>query len=578
MKRSKIFAAALVVALLSSMLSPFALSASASLNGSVSSDVVLGFGAPDVIQVRVNENHHPLCPCGSSGCGTGVYRPFNPDREFWAPFGTPGVDFDLGGGDPYLPSTEFGRGWLRSGTALGSVTRGAWGDAWGPWATPSGALAPFAHFAARCEMPDDPTATEVFRFDGWRSAASGGSAITRTTVLNNNTALYGQWTIMREVRIRHEFDGAAAPFINWQNPIEFLPNGNRQVPVGSTLNLGTHTTNLHLQFLGSNFFLFSHWDVATGPSRTFQPASYLDSDLGPFSVLNIHQTIRIPEQTNFTNFAAGRLYLIANWTVIGPGTGVWTPPTRPEGEGEGGPSGGGGPGGGGGAGGGQQTSPPAGGGGVIGGGVGAGLGPGAAGAVGPDGQPLPSDEVPYYTETPETGGAPLIPITTTFPAVVPPPSAVAPLPTPFTPAPIPEAVVLEIPAITIPVVGFDSNTWALMNLILAIVGAIGAVLTVLHVWRKNRQRGDEAQMSRDEEESRKRRKQWLLAVGLVSLVSCVLFPLTQDITNRMTLLDVWTIAHILLFAAQGVATWQILNRKESRDGDGGGIDMAQAGA
>ena len=570
MKRSRIFAAMMIVTMLSSLFSPLVFSVSASQPyGPTGSGLV--FEGPDVIRVVVDDNH----PAGWPGATTQP-RPFSTEERFWAPFGTPGVTFDLSSASsPHAPTNAngFGEGWVRRGTALGSIEYGAWGRAWGPWYVGGVASPPFVHIPAadRDHFPDDPPESGIFMFEGWYDtpARTGGTRVRGTSHLYEDTTLYGRWGAHREVRIRHEFSDGVTPGANF-NRIE-LPNGYERVRIGDSFNLGARATDLHHRFVGMNFYLFMGWSVATGSQRTPRQFDYIDNfDPGMFNQTIVIAYPRDPQ--GFASFADSRLYLIANWRVVPPGTTVWVPPDRPD---TSGPSGGGGSGGGGGAGAGQQTNPPGVGGGVIGGGVGAGQGPGM-------GEPVPDDGIPYYTATPETGGAPLIPIVTTFPAVVPP-SAVAPLPVPFTPTPLPEApVVLEIPALRIPVVGFDSGTWALMNLLLAIAGALGAAATVLYVWRKNRQRDEEARVSRDErEEAQKRRKQWLMAVGLVSLVSLVLFPLTQDMSNRMTLLDVWTIAHVILFVVQGIAAWQIVRRKESRDGDsggGGGFDMAQAGA
>ena len=565
MKRSGIFAAALTVAMLSSVFSPFAFGALAgTIHGPT--DAELAFEAPEVIRVLVDENHRPNWPGGA----TSSAEPFSSESYFWAPFGTDGVTHALSGANPHVPTNAdgFGEGWIRSGTALGSISRGAWGNAWGPWLVGGNAQAPFRHFSpAVNRFPANPTPAGIFEFDNeWNSASDGsGQVITRHTVLSQDVTLHAQWFASRYVHIRHQTSTGDPINFTTQHEMEQLPNGGRRIRVGDTLDLGANTTNLHMSFIGFNFHTFNGWSIAVGTPRTPRPASYLDGT-SPFNPNVFNQTIEIPYPQNLYTFAAGRLYLIANWRVVPPGVGQWVPPVI---------EGGGGGGAGGGAGGGQQTSPP-GGGGVIGGGVGAGQMPGGIPGLGDrDGED--NDAYPYYTAVPGTGGAPLIPIITTFPAVTPVPS----LPAPFTPTPLPEApVVLEIPQITVPIVGFDSNTWALMNLILAIVGGVGAVLAVAYVWRKNRKQHGEAQMAETNreaaEESRKRRKQWLFAVGLVSLVSIVLFPLTQDMSNRMTLFDVWTIAHVILLVAQGVAVWQILRRGEKRDDDsGGGLETAQ---
>ena len=584
MKRSRIIAAALIVAMLISVFSVGALAHP--------TDAEFEFEGPDVVRVIVDYNFPPPLPPGATwtwpGTITRPRRPFSDEEAFRAPLGTPGVDHLLIPPDPHAPDpTQFdvplapleiyGYGWVTRGTRLNDIRTGAWGEAWGPWYVPGGPHhLPFVNFAQGTmnRFPLDPViaGTGIFEFDYWRTGPTGGARIFPNTQIGGDPAnpanpmvtsvtLYARWSARREVRIRHRFTGGPSPAAAiFTFPLEQRPDGGQEMRVGDSIDLGANTTNLHLQFIGFDFFTFNGWTVAVGNENSSRPTSHVPTlTPGVFG-----QVVTIPYPDNFDDLAAGRLYFIANWRVRPPGTGVWVPPPPPEGGGGGGGTG---------AGGGQQTSPPAGGG-VIGGGVGAGLPPGY-GAW--DRDDYDTDGFPFYTAVPGTGGAPLIPIVTTFPAA---PSASAPLPRPFTPAPGPSApVVVEVPPIAVPIVGLDSNTWALMNLILAIVGAIAAVATVIHVWRKNRNRREAGIDFEAEEESRKRRKQWLFAVGLVSIVSAVLFPLTQDMSNRMTLLDVWTIAHVILLAAQVVATWQILRRKERYDdGDGGNLDIAQANA
>ena len=565
MKRVRIIAAALIVSMLFSMFSVGALAGPPT-------DAEFEFEAPDVVRVIVNYNHPSAWP--------GPLPPVDPraiseDWYFYAPLGAPGVVFDLTGANPHAPDPTdvdadgivIGHGWLRRGTLLRDVSRGSWGDAWGPWYPVVGGVphAPFRHFGPGEEdlFPDPgPTEAGIFEFDYWtingrpinrNTATINAVTIGTTGGANNPTVILGNWSMRRYVRIRHRFSGGSSPpSAIFELPLEQRPDGQRRMRVGDRLNLGAETTNLHFRFIGFDFFTFNGWTLAEGTENNRINTSHVPTLIpGTFA-----QIVTIPEPTNIANFDVGRLYFIANWRVVPPGTGLWVPPPQPEGPG------------GGGAGAGQQTSPPPPGAGVI----GVGQMPPGLGLV--DWDDYDVYGLPYYTAVPGTGGAPLIPIVTTFPA------AVAPLPAPFTPTPLPEApVVLEIPPIAVPIVGFDSNTWALMNLILAIIGALGAVATVIYVWRKNRNRREAGLDFEAEEESRKRRKQWLFAVGLVSIVSAVLFPLTQDMSNRMTLFDVWTIAHVVLFVAQGIAVWQIVRRKKRYDdGDGGNLGIAQANA
>ena len=552
MKRNRLLVAMLVVAILTTTLGS-GLSvvsfAAPDIIEHTDTDVGWSFNDPHVHRVLVDYNYPPLWP--GSGAGD-VYpvnpRPFSTDARFNAPRGIPGITWSAT--PPHLLDAV-SPGWVYTGSQLGSITRQSRNAAAAPWQVGE-PITP-----AYMGWPQNPNITlaaerGVFDFRGWNRVAGGGAGtvMTATTPITADTTLFAQWVPQREIRIRHSFEGGPAASASRFNSHELPPSGSLLRDVGTEFNLGNYATNLHLTFDGFNFYIFRGWRVAVGTSDNVQ-AGHI-SGFNP-SVFN--QSFVIPAPYDFSSFAIGRLYLIADWEVIPPDTSVWVPPTQPEGGG-----------GGGGAGSGQQTNPP---------GTGTPGVPGAPGVTGPGvgpgpgGEPPADEIIPEETEVPETGGAPLLPVFTPSLPVIPVPPAVVPmpgLPAPFTPAPSGPSIV-EIPAIAVPLIGLDSNSWALMNLILAVIGAIGAAAVVVHVWLRKKEKAGEAGIDwEDGEEGQKRRRQWLMIVGLVSLVSLVLFPLTQDMSLRMTLVDVWTMAHVVLLVAQGLATWQVVgkDRREER--------------
>jgi len=544
MKRSRFISAALVVVILSSIFGSGLSIGAGAAPVTRDSDGDIYFRTPPVSRVEYTHNYPDGWP-GTRSVPVNNPNPFSTAVDFHAPRGVMGHTY------PH-PSPGFeavSEGWVYNGELLGSISRRSRNATAQPWQVGQPLPSPVNGVPGNLNAPlEGPNGRGVFDFRGWNSLQNGnGAVIDGNTRIVSDTLLFAQWWPMREVGIRHVFNGGPGPgdshFNAWEldEYIPARPPGARGMDVGEVIDLAYYTTNLHLSFVGFNFYTFQGWRVAVGTPDNLR-ANHLDSS---FNQSVFAQSITVPDPYNFRTFELGRLYLIAYWRVTPPDSSVWIPP--PPGSDTGG-------GGGGGAGGGQQTSPP--GGGVIGGAPGVPVGPGA--------EP-PADELPpYYTSVPETGGAPLLPIITTFPtppAVVPMPS----LPAPFTPVPLPEVPgIIEIPAIAVPIIGLDSNTWALMNLILAIVGAAGAVAAVGYVWLKNKRR-EEGIDWEDKEEAQKRRRQWLMVVGIVSLVSVVLFPLTQDMSRRMTLFDIWTIAHVILLVAQGVAVWHILGRRKEKE-------------
>jgi len=112
----------------------------------------------------------------------------------------------------------------------------------------------------------------------------------------------------------------------------------------------------------------------------------------------------------------------------------------------------------------------------------------------------------------------------------------------------------------------EGAAWALLNLIFGIAGALGAAAVAAYTWSKNKKGASASDL--ETTENRNRRKLWLAAMGAVSLVGLVLFPLTQVISSQIILIDRWTIAHAALIAAQSLAIWRVL-RGEKTTGDGG---------
>ncbi|MCL2150333.1 MAG: hypothetical protein FWH51_05380 [Dehalococcoidia bacterium] len=77
------------------------------------------------------------------------------------------------------------------------------------------------------------------------------------------------------------------------------------------------------------------------------------------------------------------------------------------------------------------------------------------------------------------------------------------------------------------------ETWALLNLILSVLGALLALAGL--VWaliRKNKEK--------------KIRPLWLLMAAILGIAGVVVFIVTQDVSLNMAWVDVWTIVNALI--------------------------------
>ncbi|MCL1830513.1 MAG: InlB B-repeat-containing protein [Oscillospiraceae bacterium] len=117
---------------------------------------------------------------------------------------------------------------------------------------------------------------------------------------------------------------------------------------------------------------------------------------------------------------------------------------------------------------------------------------------------------------------------------------------------------LTIGSMEIPLVAGSMNSyfWALMNLVLAITGALVATLASIRTFNVNKQtkhkNADEHTLY-NENQQRHRKLLWVTASVIAGIIGVVLFILTEDISKLMALFDRWTIIHavILVFEIVG---------------------------
>ena len=116
------------------------------------------------------------------------------------------------------------------------------------------------------------------------------------------------------------------------------------------------------------------------------------------------------------------------------------------------------------------------------------------------------------------------------------------------------------------------RSWALLNLVMAILGA--ALATFLAVRALFRRRSDNRlDMAHapddfiefeDENRNSPHRPVWLAVAFITGLLGILLFVLTQDMRSMMVLMDVWSIAHVLLLAA-GVAATVLVTKRQKEE-------------
>jgi len=121
-----------------------------------------------------------------------------------------------------------------------------------------------------------------------------------------------------------------------------------------------------------------------------------------------------------------------------------------------------------------------------------------------------------------------------------------------------------------------AHAWALLNLILALLGLLYAVVNVLRaVFRKRKEQKEDGERlddlrfdnmnAEEDKEDRRLRPVWLTVSIAMGIIGILLFVLTQDMTQAMVLVDYWTLAHAIIFAIELIAVIFIFKRKEKKD-------------
>jgi uncharacterized membrane protein YbaN (DUF454 family) len=174
------------------------------------------------------------------------------------------------------------------------------------------------------------------------------------------------------------------------------------------------------------------------------------------------------------------------------------------------------------------------------------------------------------TVTPTPSAAPsLTPSPSAAPTISP---SIVPTVTPTeTPKPTPTSIMED----------HGPPVWALVNLVLSVVGVILAILAVVFVLLQQRQKqkakqkyeqrnvkNQNAAKSTDKQDDNEmqqmqHRKMWLIITVAMGIVGIIVFLLTQNMKLPMAMVDKWTIVNAIIFIVEIIAIAFIFKRKEA---------------
>ena len=114
------------------------------------------------------------------------------------------------------------------------------------------------------------------------------------------------------------------------------------------------------------------------------------------------------------------------------------------------------------------------------------------------------------------------------------------------------------------------GAWALINLLSAIATTVvGLGMVIIFFRKKDEDEEEEEEVKRnseeeEEEEENKRKSSKLLGI-LPAVASIITFILTEDMTQRMVLVDKWTLIMVIMLAVNALAAYFTRNRKEEKE-------------
>jgi hypothetical protein len=126
---------------------------------------------------------------------------------------------------------------------------------------------------------------------------------------------------------------------------------------------------------------------------------------------------------------------------------------------------------------------------------------------------------------------------------------------------------LKIPLHAAP--GMGNYAWALVNLILAIAGALLALVTTIRILVRSKEDEelytDESEI--EKEQRTKYRMVWTLTTLIAGILGIIVFLLTEDMRLPMVLIDEWTIVNAIIFIAGVIGYAFAVKRDKDEDSD-----------
>lgn len=184
---------------------------------------------------------------------------------------------------------------------------------------------------------------------------------------------------------------------------------------------------------------------------------------------------------------------------------------------------------------------------------------------------------------PPDGGVPVVVVVPVVPApaapVIVPPAAPAPTVTvpvpavPFGPAETQELEQQETPQANLPQQGAPQaniGTWALLNLILAILYVILAVVLIIGIFQRNRKKDEQSEEAQENGETERNRKSgmgWRIFSIIVGILSPIAFILTENIRLEMIFVDRWTLLMVIILAVQVIGMLLLKRARNQEDKD-----------
>jgi len=105
--------------------------------------------------------------------------------------------------------------------------------------------------------------------------------------------------------------------------------------------------------------------------------------------------------------------------------------------------------------------------------------------------------------------------------------------------------------------------WALVNLVLSLVGFVLALGLVIYVLLKRKQTQKKfSVVERSSKQNGQLRRVWLAVAFALGVVGVIVFLLTENLSLPMIFVDSWTILNVVIFAVQIITTVLVFKCKK----------------